>query len=74
LAFSIAIHSDADVYLIDEIISVGDAEFQNKCIAKIHELKSRGKTLVIISHSLDLLNQLTNRIIFLEKGHVVTHA
>jgi ABC-type polysaccharide/polyol phosphate transport system ATPase subunit len=53
---------------------VGDAEFQSKCIAKIHELKSRGKTLVIISHSLDLLKQLTNSIIFMEKGHIVTHA
>lgn len=74
LAFSIAIHSDADVYLIDEIISVGDAEFQSKCITKIHELTSRGKTLVIISHSIDLLKQLTNRIIFLEKGQIVTPA
>ena len=73
LAFSIAIHSDADVYLIDEIISVGDSEFQSKCISKIQELKSRGKTLIIISHSLDLLKQLTSSIVFLEKGHVVTH-
>ncbi|WP_241426250.1 ABC transporter ATP-binding protein [Geobacter benzoatilyticus] len=71
LAFSIAIHSEADVYLIDEIISVGDTEFQDKCIDKIIELRFKGKTLIVISHSHDLMRRVTDRIIYLEKGEVV---
>jgi len=70
LAFSIAIHSDADIYLIDEIIAVGDQAFQAKCLAKIIELKKSGKTLVVVSHSLDLMKQIADNIVYLEKGKV----
>lgn len=72
LAFAIAIHSKADIYLIDEIVAVGDVEFQQKCINKIIDLKQSGKTLVLVSHNLEQLTQLTDRIIYLEHGMVIS--
>ena len=72
LGFSIAIHSTAEIYLIDEILSVGDEAFQNKCLNKIYELKEKkDKTLIIVSHDRKLLKQITERIIFIEKGDIV---
>ena len=72
LGFSIAIHSTAEIYLIDEILSVGDEAFQNKCLNKIYELKEKkDKTLIIVSHDKKLLKQITERIIFIEKGDIV---
>ena len=72
LGFSIAIHSTAEIYLIDEILSVGDEAFQNKCLSKIYELKGKkDKTLIIVSHDRKLLKQITERIIFIEKGDIV---
>ena len=71
LAFSIAIHSDADIYLIDEIIAVGDAGFQQKCIDKIRGLKAENKTLLLVSHNLELMSQISDRIVTLEKGVIL---
>ena len=68
LAFSIAIHSDADCYLIDEIIAVGDAGFQQKCLDKINDLKAANKTLLLVSHNLELMSQISDRILAVEKG------
>lgn len=70
LAFSTAIHSDADIYLIDEILSVGDESFQKRCIDKIQELKKAGKTLVIISHDRHMMEQLSDKIFFINKGEL----
>lgn len=70
LAFSIAIHSNADIYLIDEIIAVGDQEFQEKCLARVKTAKKEGKTLVVISHSLNLLKSMVDEVVFLEQGCV----
>lgn len=67
LAFSIAIHSEVDIYLIDEIIAVGDESFQKKCIKKIIELREAGKTLLVVSHSLATIQQLVHRTIFIQK-------
>ena len=52
LAFSVAINVDAEILLIDEILSVGDEHFQTKCFDKLHELKAQGKTIVFVTHSL----------------------
>ena len=71
LAFSVAVHSDPEVFLIDEILAVGDEPFQRKCIARINELKAEGRTLVIVSHDLDMVAKLCERGILLEKGHMV---
>lgn len=69
LAFAIAIHSEADIYLFDEIISVGDADFQNKCLTKIVDLKSAGtKTILFVSHQREILKRMANRIFYVENG------
>ncbi len=70
LAFSVAIHTEVDVLLIDEILSVGDEPFQQKCLARIRELHAQGKTLVIVSHDLDMVSDLCERGILLRDGKV----
>lgn len=71
LAFSIAINIDADILLIDEILAVGDYAFQNKCLEKINQLKNEGKTIVIVSHSNDLIKQLCQRAIWIDNGKIM---
>lgn len=70
LAFSVAVHTNPEVFLVDEILAVGDEPFQKKCIAKIKELAAAGKTLVVVSHDLDLVAQICERGIVLERGVV----
>lgn len=70
LAFSVAINVDAEILLIDEILAVGDQHFQEKCYAKLEELKESGKTIVIVTHSLDKVKELCNRCIWIDNGHV----
>ena len=70
LAFSVAINVDADILLIDEILAVGDQHFQDKCFAKLHELKESDKTIVIVSHSLDSVKKLCDRAIWIYNGKV----
>ena len=71
LAFSIAVHTDPEVFLIDEILAVGDVPFQRKCIAKIKDLAAHGKTLFVVSHDLDLVSTICERGVLLEHGAVV---
>lgn len=68
LAFSVAINVDAEILLIDEILAVGDQHFQEKCFAKLHELKSKNKTIVIVSHSLDAVKALCDRAVWIYQG------
>lgn len=70
LAFSVAIHTEVDILLIDEILSVGDEPFQQKCLARIRELHAKGKTLVVVSHDLDMVSDLCERGILLRDGGV----
>ncbi|WP_420846157.1 ABC transporter ATP-binding protein [Microbacterium caowuchunii] len=70
LAFSVAIHTEVDILLIDEILSVGDEPFQKKCLARIRELHDAGKTLVVVSHDLDMVSKLCSRGILLRDGKV----
>ncbi len=70
LAFSVAINVDADILLIDEILAVGDQHFQDKCFAKLKELKESDKTIVIVTHSLDQVKKLCNRAIWIKDGSV----
>ena len=68
LAFAVAVHSDPEVFLIDEILAVGDEPFQRKCLGEIRGLSDQGKTLVIVSHDLDMVSDLCERGVRLEKG------
>ncbi len=70
LAFSVAINVDADVLLIDEILGVGDANFQAKCFNKLREIKARGTTIVIVSHSLGQIEQICERSIWIHEGKI----
>jgi len=70
LAFSVAINVDADILLIDEILAVGDQHFQEKCFQKLQELKESDKTIVIVTHSLDQVQKLCTRAVWIYNGEV----
>ena len=70
LAFSVAINVDAEILLIDEILSVGDQHFQEKCFNKMRELKKEGKTMVFVTHSMESVRNLCDRAIWLYNGKV----
>lgn len=71
LAFSVAIHVELDILLVDEVLSVGDAPFRAKCNAKIKELTSRGITMLVVSHSAGMVRELCDRGIVLQRGKKV---
>ncbi len=71
LAFSLAIHAEPDILLIDDILAVGDKEAQEKCINKIFELKKERKTIILVSHDMEMISRLCDRAIFLEKGKII---
>lgn len=68
LAFAVAINVDADVLLIDEILAVGDSSFQKKCFEKLKEIKAGGTTIAIVSHSMDQMYRICDRLIWIEDG------
>lgn len=70
LAFSVAVHIDPDVLLVDEILSVGDIGFQRKCFDMMRSFKDRGTTIVFVSHNLQAVTSLCDRVILLSKGGV----
>ncbi|GAE35790.1 teichoic acid export ATP-binding protein TagH [Halalkalibacter akibai JCM 9157] len=70
LGFSIAVHIETDIILVDEVLAVGDKDFKEKCYQKIIELKKQGKTIVIVSHSLKPLKRICDRALILKRGEV----
>lgn len=70
LAFSVAAHLDADIMVVDEVLAVGDAEFQRKCLGKMSSLEREGRTVVFVSHNLDAILRLCQTTAWLEKGRV----
>ena len=70
LAFSIAVNVQAEILLIDEILAVGDAHFQDKCLNKMKELKSEGKTMVFVSHSIVQVKSFCDRALWIKDGHL----
>lgn len=70
LGFSIAVYTNADIFLIDEVLSVGDAAFQKKCLNKMDELKKNNKTIIFVSHSEQAVKRFCDRAIFLKDGEV----
>ena len=70
LAFSIAINVNAEILLIDEILAVGDQHFQDKCFAKLKELRDSDKTIVIVSHNLDSIKEICSRVVWIYNGEI----
>jgi ABC-type polysaccharide/polyol phosphate transport system ATPase subunit len=72
LAFSVAAHLDAEILVVDEVLAVGDAEFQRRCLAKMGDVERSGRTILFVSHNLDAIVQLCPRSIWLEQGCIVS--
>ncbi|MDD2935324.1 MAG: ABC transporter ATP-binding protein [Candidatus Pacebacteria bacterium] len=71
LAFAVAAHMEPDILIVDEVLAVGDAEFQKKCLGKMDEVtKEAGRTIIFVSHNMEAVEKLCNRCILLEKGGV----
>ena len=70
LGFAIATHLDNDIVLVDEGLAVGDEAFQEKCFKKMEQFKAEGRTVVIVSHELDHVERLADRVIWLDKGEI----
>jgi ABC-type polysaccharide/polyol phosphate transport system ATPase subunit len=70
LGFSVAIHIDPEILLIDEVLAVGDAAFQEKCLEKVEEMKGKGVTILLVSHDMNAVRNLCNRAIWLDYGMV----
>ena len=70
LAFSVAAHLEPDVLVVDEILAVGDAEFQRRCLGRMHEAEEEGRTLLFVSHDLEALGRLCRRSLWLESGRI----
>ncbi|MBN2120781.1 MAG: ABC transporter ATP-binding protein, partial [Candidatus Omnitrophica bacterium] len=71
LAFSLAIHVDPDILLVDDILAVGDEEFQRKCIDRIFSLKNENKTIIVVTHNMQMVEKLCDRVLFLDQGRLV---
>jgi len=71
LGFSVAIETNPDIYLIDEALAVGDMEFQQKCIGKFKEFKAEKRTIVLVSHALNLVKEFCEKTLFLSRGEMV---
>ncbi len=70
LAFAVAAHLDPDVLLVDEVLAVGDSEFQNKCLGKMKEVANEGRTVLLVSHTMHAITSLCKRCVLLSKGSV----
>ncbi|CAN5772795.1 ABC transporter ATP-binding protein [soil metagenome] len=71
LAFAVAAHLDADIMVVDEVLAVGDAQFQRKCLAKMAEVERSGRTILFVSHNIDAIARLCPRVVWLDRGHLV---
>lgn len=74
LAFAVAAHLEPEILVVDEVLAVGDAEFQKKCLGKMEDVsKNKGRTVLFVSHQLDAIEQLTNKTIYLADGKIVKY-
>jgi ABC-2 type transport system ATP-binding protein len=71
LGFAVAVHVDPDILLVDEVLAVGDEAFQKKCLAKIDEFRADGRTILFVTHSLDLIESMCDRVLVLEAGELI---
>jgi ABC-type polysaccharide/polyol phosphate transport system ATPase subunit len=70
LGFAVAVHCEPDILLVDEVLAVGDLAFQEKCLQKMREFQERGVTIVLVTHSLDMVQEFCHRVIWLDEGRV----
>ncbi|MFB3916266.1 MAG: polysaccharide ABC transporter ATP-binding protein [Terriglobales bacterium] len=70
LAFAVAAHMETEILVVDEVLAVGDAAFQKKCLGKMGEVRSAGRTVLFVSHNMNAIEQLCQRVILLDSGHV----
>ncbi len=70
LGFAVAIHTDPDILMVDEVLAVGDEAFSHRCLRRIEEFLAEGKTLLLVSHSLDLIEEICDRVVWLEGGEL----
>jgi lipopolysaccharide transport system ATP-binding protein len=73
LAFSVAAHLEPEILLIDEVLAVGDAEFQRKCLGKMSDVSQQGRTVLFVSHNMSAILNLTEKSIFLDQGQLILH-
>jgi lipopolysaccharide transport system ATP-binding protein len=71
LAFSVAAHLEPEIMLVDEVLAVGDAEFQQRCLGRMEDFSGTGRTVLFVSHNMQTINQLCNRVIWLDEGTIV---
>lgn len=71
LAFAVAVHVNPEILLVDEVLAVGDEPFQRKCLERIKAFQREGRTIILVTHGLDMVRQLCDRVIMLDKGDVV---
>src|SRR6187401_3586934 len=73
LGFAVAIHVNPDVLLVDEVLAVGDEGFTHKCLDKFAEFRRRGKTILLVTHSLNLVERFCDEALWLDEGHAMLH-
>ena len=73
LGFSMAIHVDPDILIIDEVLAVGDAHFQEKCLARLERFREEGRTLLLVSHDLDLMQRFCTRAAYIHQGEILSY-
>src|SRR3712207_736018 len=71
LAFAVAAHLEPEILIMDEVLAVGDAAFQQKCLDKMHAIRQEGRTIFFVSHNMPAVTRLCRRALFLEGGRVV---
>jgi lipopolysaccharide transport system ATP-binding protein len=71
LAFSVAAHLEPEILIIDEVLAVGDAEFQKKCLGKMKDVSGHGRTVIFVSHNMSAVKSLCNKAIFLKNGQLI---
>ena len=74
LAFAVAAHLTPEILMIDEVLAVGDFEFQKKCLGKVHEISRQGKTILFVSHNMHAVDQIASRCAILRLGHLVRYS